>query len=52
MVVQLRAVVRLATERKHLTDIIKMIAYQAESDLLALLGPHYACRSKGADPTA
>jgi hypothetical protein len=37
-----RTVVRLATERKHLTDIIKMIAYQAESDLLALLRPHYA----------
>jgi hypothetical protein len=35
-------VVKLATERKHLTDIIKMIAYQAESDLLALLRPHYA----------
>jgi hypothetical protein len=25
-----------------LTDIIKMVAYQAESDLLALLRPHYA----------
>jgi hypothetical protein len=37
-----RAVVKLATERKHLTDIIKMVAYQAESDLLALLRPHYA----------
>ena len=37
-----RAVVKLATERKHLTDIIKMIAYQAESDLIALLRPHYA----------
>jgi transposase len=37
-----RAVVKLATERKHLTDIIKMIAYQAESDLLAFLRPHYA----------
>ena len=37
-----RAVVKLATERKHLTDIIKMIAYQVESDLLALLRPHYA----------
>jgi hypothetical protein len=37
-----RAVVKLATERKHLTDIIKMIAYQAESDLLALLRLHYA----------
>ena len=35
------AVVKLATERKHLTDIIKMVAYQAESDLLALLRPHY-----------
>jgi hypothetical protein len=37
-----RTMVRLATERKHLTDIIKMIAYRAESDLLALLRPHYA----------
>jgi len=37
-----RAVVKLATERKHLTDIAKMVAYQAESDLLALLRPHYA----------
>jgi hypothetical protein len=37
-----RALVKLAIERKHLTDIIKMIAYQAESDLLALLRPHYA----------
>jgi transposase len=37
-----RAVVKLATDRKHLTDIIKMVAYQAESDLLALLRPHYA----------
>jgi transposase len=36
-----RAVVKLATERKHLTDIIKMLAYQAESDLLNLLRPHY-----------
>ena len=34
--------VKLATQRKHLTDIIKMVAYQAESDLLALLRPHYA----------
>src|SRR5271165_640687 len=37
-----RTLVRLTTERKHLTDIIKMVAYQAESDLLALLRPHYA----------
>jgi len=34
--------VKLATERKHLTDIIKMVAYQVESDLIALLRPHYA----------
>ena len=37
-----KAVVKLATERKHLTDIIKMVAYQVESDLLALLRSHYA----------
>jgi hypothetical protein len=37
-----RAMVKLAGERKHLTDIIKMVAYQGESDLLALLRPHYA----------
>jgi hypothetical protein len=37
-----RALVKLATERKHLTDIIKMVAYQAESDLVVLLRPHYA----------
>jgi transposase len=36
------ALVKLATERKHLTDIIKMVTYQAESDLIALLRPHYA----------
>jgi hypothetical protein len=36
------AVIKLATERKHLTNLIKMVAYQAESDLLALLQPHYA----------
>ncbi len=36
-----RAVVKLATERKHLTDIVKMLAYQAESDLLNVLRPHY-----------
>lgn len=36
------AVVKLATERKHLTNLIKMLAYQAESDLLALLSQHYA----------
>jgi hypothetical protein len=36
------AVVKLATERKHLTNLIKMLAYQAESDLLTLLRSHYA----------
>jgi hypothetical protein len=36
-----RAVV-VATKLEHLTDIIKMAAYQAESDLLVLLRPHYA----------
>ncbi|MDQ2943827.1 MAG: helix-turn-helix domain-containing protein [Candidatus Dormibacteraeota bacterium] len=40
--VSVGAVVKLATERKHLTNLIKMVAYQAESDLLALLSPHYA----------
>ncbi len=34
-------VVKLAVERKHLSDLFKMVAYQAESDLVALLGPHY-----------
>ncbi len=33
---------RLSRERKHLTNCIKMVAYQAESDLLALVRPHYA----------
>jgi len=36
------AVVKLATERKHLTNIVRMVAYQAESDLLAALQPQYA----------
>jgi len=35
-------VVQLSTERKHLTNLIKMVAYQAESDLLALVRPRYA----------
>ena len=33
--------VKLAPERKHLTNLIKMVAYQAESDLLRLVAPHY-----------
>lgn len=32
---------RLSRERKHLTNCIKMVAYQAESDLLALVRPRY-----------
>ncbi len=35
------AVVKLAPERKHLTNLVKMVAYQAESDLLRLVAPHY-----------
>lgn len=34
-------VVKLAPERKHLTNVIKIVAFQAESDLLRLVAPHY-----------
>ena len=34
--------VRLSRERKHLSNCIKMVAYQAESDLLTFVRPHYA----------
>ena len=34
-------VVKLATERKHITDLVKMVAYQAESDLCRIVEPHY-----------
>lgn len=34
-------VVKLAPERKHLTNLLKMVAYQAESDLVRLVAPHY-----------
>ena len=34
-------VVKLSTERKHLTNILKMVAYQIESDLVELVRPHY-----------
>jgi hypothetical protein len=34
-------VIKLAPERKHLTNVLKIVAYQAESDLLRLLAPHY-----------
>ena len=35
-------VIKLASERKHLTNILKMVAYQIESDLFHLIQPHYA----------
>jgi hypothetical protein len=34
-------VVKLSTERKHLTNVLKMVAYQIESDLVELVRPSY-----------
>ena len=34
-------VVKLAPERKHLTNLLKMVAYQAESDLFRAVSGHY-----------
>jgi Transposase protein len=34
-------VVRLAAERKHLTNVLKMVAYQIEGDLVRLVTPYY-----------
>ncbi|MGH7957776.1 MAG: putative transposase [Opitutaceae bacterium] len=34
-------IVRLAPECQHLTNVLKMVAYQAESDLVSLIEPHY-----------
>jgi transposase len=34
-------VVKLAPQRKHLTNVIKIVAYQAESELLRLVAPYY-----------
>ena len=34
-------VIKLSVERKHITDLMKMVAYQAEGDLLRLVAPHY-----------
>ena len=34
--------VKLSTERKHLTNVLKLVAYQIEGDLVNLLRPHYA----------
>jgi transposase len=33
---------KLSTERKHLTNVLKLVAYQIESDLANLIRPHYA----------
>lgn len=33
---------KLSTERKHLTNVLKLVAYQIESDLVNLIRPHYA----------
>jgi prepilin-type processing-associated H-X9-DG protein len=38
---QEQVVVKLSTERKHLTNVLKMVAYQVESDLVELIRPHY-----------
>jgi transposase len=35
-------IVKLSQERKHLTDLVKMVAYQIESDLVAMIAPHFA----------
>jgi hypothetical protein len=37
--------VRLETEHKHLTNVIKMAVYRAESALFRILGPHH-CRNE------
>ena len=36
-----QVLVKLATERKHLTNVLKMLAYNIESDLLQLIRLHY-----------
>ena len=34
--------VKLAVERGHLVNLLKMVAYQAEGDLLRMVTPHYS----------
>ena len=34
--------VKLSIERKHLTNVLKMVAYHTESDLVELIRPHYS----------
>jgi len=35
------AVIKLATERKHISNVLKMVAYQAEGELVRRITPHY-----------
>ena len=32
---------KLSTERKHLTNVLKLVAYEIESDLVNSIRPHY-----------
>jgi prepilin-type processing-associated H-X9-DG protein len=34
-------IIKLATQKKHLTNVIKLVAYQAESELVRMIAPHY-----------
>lgn len=34
-------VIKLAVEKKHLTNVLKMVAFQAESELVRLVTPHF-----------
>jgi hypothetical protein len=34
-------IIKLATARKHLTNLLKMVAFQVEGDLARLVAPHY-----------
>jgi len=34
-------VIKLRVERKHISDLLKMVAYQAEGELVRLVTPHY-----------
>jgi prepilin-type processing-associated H-X9-DG protein len=34
-------IIKLATQKKHLSNVVKLVAYQAESELARLIAPHY-----------
>jgi hypothetical protein len=34
-------IIKLTTQKKHLTNVIKLVAYQAESELVRMIAPHY-----------